>query len=267
MSPRDEHETVHVMRRPALPDRPADAPPPPPNRRRTAAIVGAAVVASALAGYVVVAAVGGGEPGTRSPAAATATSTVPALKRTPAGSVAPAAPQAPATPPVAPTDPAPPAAAPLPADPAAPPPAGASAIEFDAPIPAGWRERDFAVQKEGYLQSRWDDPRDARTYLIIDWTDRDRDPVAIAARTLRQRVSAARGYREVRFAATRDAKGWIWVYTVPDERGRRSAYIDVLSRRCGVLFAVLGVTTPKRFASLQRTFIRVSEGIRLERRC
>jgi hypothetical protein len=165
-------------------------------------------------------------------------------------------------PPATPGTPA--ATIPAPAPPAQPA-APAADAGFDTPIPSGWREREFAVRKEGYLQSRWSDPKDARTYVIVDWADGDRRRPAEAAATLRAAVAGRTDYREVRFGPTR-GKGWIWVYTILDDRGRRIARIDLLSRHCGILFAVLGSTPAKRFAALQRTFIAVSQGIRLKRR-
>jgi hypothetical protein len=276
----DRHETIHYPRRPPLPEREPDQP-PPASRRRTVAIVVAAVAASLGAGYVTANVLGDSEQTARNPTATTArTSTTLAttLKRKPAGTLAPsqpaqppaaaqpapgtpADPAAPATPPAAQTPPV------APAPPVAPPPGQAASASFDAPIPSGWKEREFAVQHPGYLQSRWDDPRDARTYVIIDWQDGDTGGPAAAAAALRATVVSRSDYREIRFQQTR-GKGWIWVYTILDERGRRAARVDLLTRRCGVLFAVLGSTSPKRFTQLQRVFISISEGIRLkERRC
>ena len=259
----DRNETVHYQRRPPLPEREPEQQ-PPASRRRLVAILVAATVVSLGVGYATAALLGDSEEGGRTATAArTATAPTTPLERTPAGTLAQ---NRPAAPPV--TQPAPG----TPVDPSAPPvvtpppaPSQSPAATFDAPIPSGWREREFAVPKAGYLQSRWDDPRDPRTYVIIDWQDGDRDGAAAAAARLRETVLTRSDYREIRFQKTR-AKGWIWVYTILDERGRRAARIDLLRRRCGVLFAVLGSTSTKRFAELQRVFISISEGIRLKRR-
>ena len=272
----DRHDTIHYPRRPPLPEREPEQP-PPASRRKTVTILAVAVAASLGAGYASAQLLGDSEQTARTPATATTrTSTTPAtkLKRKPAGTLAPsqqppaaaqpapgtpADPAAPAAPPAAPTAPV--------APPVAPPPGQAASASFDAPIPSGWKEREFAVQHPGYLQSRWDDPRDARTYVIINWQDGDTSGPAAAAAALRATVVNRSDYREIRFQQTRN-KGWIWVYTILDERGKRAARVDVLSRRCGVLFAVLGSTSPKRFARLQRVYIAISQGIRLkERRC
>jgi hypothetical protein len=238
LSPADRNETTHLRRRPALPEPPSTQP-PPSRRRRTIAIVLAAVVASLGAGYATAQLLGGDGEGTPTATATVARTTpAPAVERKPAGTLTTAG------------------------------PASSEGARFDAPIPAGWRERSFAVRTGGgYLESRWSDPADARSYIIIDWLDGDRDGPRVAAQALRPTVAAQPGYREVRFEATRDG-GWIWVYTVLDEHGLRAARIDVLSRHCGVLFAVLGSTTTKRFAQLQRAFIATSADIRLRaRRC
>jgi hypothetical protein len=271
----DRNDTVHYPRRPPLPEREPEQQ-PPKSRRRMVAILVAAAAASLGAGYASARWLGDSQQPARTPSASTvrtATTQTTALRRTPAGTLSPGrpaqppaavqpAPGAPAQPSVEPPA-APPAAA---TAPVAAPPAAQSA-SFDAPIPSAWREREFAVQKLGYLQSRWDDPRDPRTYVIVDWQDGDRGGAAAAAAKLRATVLDRPDYREVRFQRT-SRKGWIWVYTIRDERGRRAARVDLLTRRCGVLFAVLGSTSPKRFAELQATFVAISRGIRLkQRRC
>jgi hypothetical protein len=237
LSQADRNETIHARRRPALPEPPSPEP-PPSRRRRTIAIVAAAVVASLGAGYGTAQLLGGGDDtgGGGGISTVARTAPAPAVERKPAGTLTTAG------------------------------QALSDGARFDAPIPAGWRERSFAVRtRGGYLESRWSDPADARSYIIIDWLDGDRGGPQAAAEALRPTVAAQPGYREVRFEATRDG-GWIWVYTVLDEDGRRAARIDLLSRHCGVLFAVLGSTSTKRFAELQRAFLATSAGIRLRAR-
>jgi hypothetical protein len=268
MSSSDRNQTVHDARRELAPE-------PEPeqkgrSRRRTIATIVLGVAGSLVAGYGVASLLGGTDP---APSAAKTAGTTPAggsrtTPRVAAGTLsattpAPAAPGVPAPALTAPD----PSATPPAATPATPPAAPSAAGSFDAPIPKGWREREFATQQQGYLQSRWDDPRDARTFVVIDWIDGDRRLPADAAAALRAGVASRPDYREVRFTQTRD-RGWIWVYTLLDEQRRRAARIDLISRRCGVLFAVLGSTSPKRFAALQPTFVAISRGIRIKsRRC
>jgi hypothetical protein len=254
MSTSDGNETIHHSRRPPLPepDPPGD---PPSSRRATVAILVAAALASVVAGYVTTTLVGGAnDRASGTPGTATRTSGAPApITRRPGGTLGTTQPPATTTP----ADPGTPVA---PAPPSTAPSAG-----FDAPIPTGWREREFEVPKQGYLQSRWSDPRDSRTDVVIDWSDGDRRRPSDAAAVLRGAVAGRTDYREISFGPTR-GKGWIWVYTLLDERGRRVARIDLISRHCGVLFAVLGTTPAKRFERLQSTFVAVSQGIRLKRR-
>lgn len=264
MSSPDGNETIHEPRRPSLPDTgPGDE--VPPNRRRTVAILAVAVVASLCAGYASASLLGkGGDGGGAAPDTAPSASGETAPSRRPGGTLA--ATQPPATtvvpgtpPPVSGTPP------PVPVQPVPPAAASQPAGEFDAPIPEGWREREFAVPRQGVLQSRWSDPKDSRTDVVINWIDGDRRQPADAAAVLRAGVAGRADYREVKFGPTR-GKGWIWVYTLLDERGRRLAHINLVSRRCGVLFAVLGRTPARRFARLQSTFVAVSQGIRIKRR-
>lgn len=262
MSGSDPNETIHFVRRPSLPELGPD-PEPPPSGRRTVTIVVAAVLASLFAGYVTTTMLA--EPrdtATTATSTAARTETAPPVTRRPGGTLAPTTPETAPGPGL--TQPPPTATTASPAAPV-PPPAPVADAGFDAPIPSGWREREFAVQKPGFKQSRWSDPRDPRTDVIIDWSDGNRSRPAEAAAALRAAVAGRTDYREVRFSPTRD-KGWIWVYTLLDDRGRRIARIDLISRHCGVLFAVLGTTPTKRFKRLQGTFIAVSEGIRLKRR-
>lgn len=267
MSSSDRNQTVHDHRRELAPD-------PAPehkgrSRRRTIATIVLAVTVSLAAGYAVASLLGGTDPAPSGAKTATAPAGARTTPRVAAGTLSattPAATGPPAVPAPALTSPDPSATPPA-APPATPPAAPASAGSFDAPIPKGWREREFATQQQGYLQSRWDDPRDARTFVVIDWIDGDRRLPADAAAALRAGVASRPDYREVRFTQTRD-RGWIWVYTILDERRRRAARIDLISRRCGVLFAVLGSTSAKRFAALQPTFVAISRGIRIKsRRC
>jgi hypothetical protein len=262
------NETIHDGRRP--PSRPALPPAAPRGRGRTVAMVVVAVVVSLGAGYATATRLDSSKPHATTATATTArTSTVAgATQQTRAGTLAAVPPPASTASPSVPAPPVSPATTPATGAPA-PATTPAAATSFDAPIPSGWREREFAVAlpQAGYLESRWSDPHDPRSYVVIDWRDGDPQRPGDAAATLRAGAASQPDYRELRFQATRGG-GWIWVYTAPDKRGRKTAQIDLLTHRCGVLFAVLGVTTTKRFAALQRTFIAISEGIRIKaRRC
>jgi hypothetical protein len=250
MSSSDRNETVHDHRRVSEPDRGPDA--TGRSRGRLVALIALAAVASLAAGYVAASLVSGSD--STPPLAGSTTVRSATAPRVPAGTLSPSTPVAP--PPVAGATP--------PATPPAAPPT-ATAGSFDAPIPRGWREREFAVQREGYLQSRWSDPRDPRTYVIINWIDGDRRQPSEAATALRAGFATRADYREVRFARA-GARGWVWVYTILDEQRSRAARVDLISRRCGVLFAVLGSTTTKRFHRLQPTFVAISRGIRIKSR-
>jgi hypothetical protein len=237
----ERNETVHYRRRPPLPPA-APIDPPRRIRVRTAAALTAVVVATSAAGFAVATRVGGGP----DPPAAGRRDHAPGLTPVPARRAH---------------------AGDLPgtrASGSAPAP-GATA-GFDAPIPTGWRRRELGTRRAGYSESRWEHPRDSRTYVLVDWIDGDRAGSAAAAARLRGQVAARPGYREIRFRPVRH-QGWIWVYTILDEHGRRIARIDLLTHRCGVLFAVLGSTSPRMFARLRPTFAAISDGIRVRRRC
>lgn len=265
MSSPDRNETVHDQRRLHVPP---SGPEPRRSRLRVVATIVVAVVASLAAGYAVASLLDGSRRPPRAGAAA-ATMTMPrgqgTVGQVPGGTLLATTP---AAPPAADPQPKLPSPDP-PATPSAGPPAApsvpANSGSFDAPVPKGWREEEFATQQQGYLQSRWSDPRDPRTFVVINWIDGDRRLPADVAATLRAAVASQPDYREVRFTATR-GRGWIWVYTILDDKRRRAARIDLISRRCGVLFAVLGSTTRKRFARLQPTFVAISEGIRIKSR-
>jgi hypothetical protein len=236
------NETVHYRRRPSpAPDAPVD----PPRRSRlwTVAALAAAVAVASAGGYVVATRVGSGsEP--RAAAGPTGAQRAPPpvpVRRAHAGD--------------------------LPRTPTAGAAAGSgSPASFDAPIPTGWRRRELGTRRAGYSESRWEHPRDARTSVLVDWVDGDRAGSAAAAARLRAQVARRPGYREIRFRPARH-HGWIWVYTILDEHGRRIARVDLLTHRCGVLFAVLGSSSPRGLARLRPTFAAISDGIRVRRRC
>jgi serine/threonine protein kinase len=141
--------------------------------------------------------------------------------------------------------------------PAAPRLVAARTDVFRASVPAGWSRSD---EDRGRLQRTvWRDPRDSATSVLIDAIPGVRSTAEGRAASVRGGGTFQTGYRELAFRPITLAgrPGFEWQY----QAGGRQK-VDYFLNDCEDGFAVLGNTSPGKFASLAATFRQVAESLR-----
>jgi protein kinase-like protein len=127
---------------------------------------------------------------------------------------------------------------------------------FTVSMPAGWKRTD---EDRGRLKRTvWRDPNDATTSVLVDAIPGVSSTPEGRARSVSGGGAPKAGVRQIALApvtlAGRD--GFKWEY---EAGGRRK--VDYFVNDCNDGFAVLGTTTPAKFASLDATFLRVAESL------
>ena len=135
---------------------------------------------------------------------------------------------------------------------------------YTAEVPSGWRSVEDGVQKEGYKESKWENPIDRDDYVLIDSSSQSRrspfrsESPAEEAAPVHHDLEKQAGYEELAYS-TIELDGTPtqeWVFRVPG-----SQRVDYFFQRCTSGFGVLGSTTSKRFAKLAPTFQAIAQSV------
>jgi hypothetical protein len=135
---------------------------------------------------------------------------------------------------------------------------------YTAQIPSGWVSVENGVQKQGYQESKWQNPAAHEDYVLIDSSQQSahssfhpESPAEEAAPVHRDLEKEA-GYEELSYSTVELAgtPTQEWVFRVPgNER------VDYFFQKCTGGFAVLGSTTPARFPRLAGTFKALAQSV------
>jgi hypothetical protein len=133
-----------------------------------------------------------------------------------------------------------------------------STPDFSIDRPAGWTTEEDQSPQGAYLESKWRDPADAKSAVLIDWQRSSGSSPEANATSVRAQTSTTPGYQEISFEAASIAAmdGWKWVFDVPGSR-RVDYFIDT----CGRSFAILGSTAPQQFDQLANTFAHIADSL------
>jgi hypothetical protein len=133
-----------------------------------------------------------------------------------------------------------------------------SAPGYTLERPSGWITVEDQTAKSGFVESKWQDPSDPLTSVLIDNLPSANSSAQADAASVRAQTSSTAGYREISFEPTsiggNDA--WKWVFAVSGT-GRVDYFMNV----CGTSFAILGKAPPRRFNQLAGTFQHVVESV------
>ena len=129
------------------------------------------------------------------------------------------------------------------------------ASSYSARRPADWTTAADEASHSSYTESKWSDPSDSRTFVLIDMSPGDTTDPAAKAAAVRQAATVDQTifFGPVNLHAQ---SGWKWVF----KKGRDKR-ADYFLSACGASFAVLGSTEPRNFLSLSRTFKKVAGSI------
>lgn len=129
---------------------------------------------------------------------------------------------------------------------------------FTAQVPSGWTMQENEAPKEGYVESKWRNPANSSDSLLVDVSPTLRLPPEKQAAPVHEALQRASGYRELDYRPgdLAGAESWMWVFQVSGDRR-----VDYFFEKCTTGFAVLGSTTPGRFARLQATFHAVAQSV------
>ena len=125
-------------------------------------------------------------------------------------------------------------------------------------VPALWRLVEDEVDKGTYVESKWRNPANRQDALVIDMSQASGEAPKGQAEPVRQLLRKAESYREISYDATSDLpwQAWRWDFEISDKRR-----VDYFFSACGHDFAVLGSTSPARFAALGDTFRQVAASV------
>ena len=129
---------------------------------------------------------------------------------------------------------------------------------FTAQVPSEWSILEDEAAKEGYLESKWRNPADSSDSLLVDISPTKHLPPEKQGAPVHEALLRADGYQELAYRPgdLAGADSWMWVFRISgDER------VDYFFEKCTTGFAVLGSSTPARFARLQATFHAVAQSV------
>lgn len=134
-----------------------------------------------------------------------------------------------------------------------------TASSYAADIPAGWQNEEDQTRVSNFLESKWRDPSDGNSSVLVDEGPIAASSAQAHAEALRTSLARASDYVERSFGQTRLAglQAWKWVFLVSGNQR-----VDYFLQACGHDFAVLGSTSPSRFPGLAPTFQAVAESLR-----
>jgi hypothetical protein len=160
------------------------------------------------------------------------------------------------------SEPAPTPPAPDPA-PAAPTLDSYSATYYTVNRPADWTtEQDDAQQSGGFLRSKWRDPGNSSTSVLID-AQEESASAQDKANEVRAATAQTGGYQEISFTPTtmNGVTAIRWEFVVS---GTHRVDYFVHDDSCGVGVAVLGTTSPDNWEALRQTFSDVADSVSID---
>ncbi len=135
---------------------------------------------------------------------------------------------------------------------------------YSAEVPSGWSNIEDGARKQGYVESKWQDPHDHDNYVLIDSStstgassQRFESPAQMGE-PVRRDLHRERGYQELGYQPTTlgTTSAQEWVFRVPT-----AMRVDYFFEQCSHGFAVLGSTTPADFAALASTFRAFAQSV------
>ena len=125
-------------------------------------------------------------------------------------------------------------------------------------MPQGWRAVEDEASHGEFVRSKWRDPNDPNTSVLIDAIAGETTPADEKAATVRAAASSSPGYSEISYASTEVAglTGVRWVFQLSGDQR-----VDYFLNQCSTGIAVLGSTSPPRFSSVEATFAHVANSI------
>jgi hypothetical protein len=132
----------------------------------------------------------------------------------------------------------------------------ASAVHLDRP--AGWVTEEDETPKSTFLESKWHDPSDPATTILVDTLPSSSGSAEADARSVESQTSSSSGYKEISFGPATIAgyAGWKWVFELPG-----SERVDYFVNTCGTSIALLGTTSPRRFGTDAGIFSHVARSL------
>jgi hypothetical protein len=129
---------------------------------------------------------------------------------------------------------------------------------YDAEVPKAWDAVQDETSHEEFLRSKWRDPTDPNTSVLIDAIAGETTPGEEKAATVRAATRSSPGYSEMSYAPTTVAglTGVKWVFQIKGDQR-----VDYFLNQCSTGIAVLGSTSPTRFSSVEPTFAHVANSI------
>ncbi len=135
------------------------------------------------------------------------------------------------------------------------------ASSYTARVPTVWSLEGDQTTHGDYVESKWRDPADPHSSITIDASAGQSASAASKAEEVRAAVAHQPSYAEQSFAPSRIAShdGYQWVFRLSGD-----ARVDYFLHECDTGVAVLGSTSPQRFAELRETFWRVAQSVAVE---
>lgn len=129
---------------------------------------------------------------------------------------------------------------------------------YAAEVPAGWTRAADQQQHTGYVESKWRDPADPGTSITIDATPKDTTNAGASAQGVRAATRRASSYQELAFepATVAGHSAWKWTFQVSGQQR-----VDYFLNACDTGVAVLGSTSPGKFAQLAPVFAHVADSL------
>lgn len=133
-----------------------------------------------------------------------------------------------------------------------------SATAYSLERPAGWITEADQTANSSVVESKWRDPSDPKTSVLIDTIPSPASTAQADAASVRTQTSSTPGYQEISFdpASINGNDGWKWTFEVSGTKR-----VDYFLNVCGTSFAILGTTTPQRFDELAPVFQHVAESV------
>ncbi len=133
-----------------------------------------------------------------------------------------------------------------------------TATLYSTEVPEGWTLEEDERDHSGFVRSRWRDPSDPNTAILIDAVKGETTAPASKAASVRASTSQTGGYVEVSFGPTTIAgrSAHKWVFRVSGDQR-----VDYFINECDIGIAVLGSTSPSRFEAFTNTFERVADAL------
>jgi hypothetical protein len=133
-----------------------------------------------------------------------------------------------------------------------------SALDYTLDRPAGWITIEDQRAAHSYLESKWRDPADSKTSVLIDSQPSPGLSAQLDAESVRAQTSSTPGYQEISFepASIGGNDAWRWVFNVSG-----TERVDYFINACGHSFAILGTTTPQRFDQLAGAFQHIADSV------